>query len=122
LTVCVVQIPQRFMTVNGLSAFAAAVRLLPFGAFVPAGSSLAAGLMGKPKVPPCWILLAGIIMQALGVVFLSRTSTASHIDTAEYGFQILTGTGAGFMNAALILLVPYAMEKRDLCKIPRDCL
>jgi hypothetical protein len=32
----------------------------------------------------------------------------------QYGYQILTGTGVGFFNAALILLVPYVVEKRDL--------
>ncbi|KAF2184758.1 MFS general substrate transporter [Zopfia rhizophila CBS 207.26] len=106
--------PQRFMTVNGLSPFHAALRTLPFGAMVPAGSSIASILMGKPQIPLCYIVLSGTIMQIIGTIFLARTPTDSYIHPSQYGFQILTGTGMGFLNAALILLVPYATEKRDL--------
>jgi len=114
--VCTVQIPQRFMTVNGLSPLAAAIKLLAFGAFIPIGSSLAAALMGKPKIPACWVISIGVILQIVGIVLLSRISTATHIDQSQYGFQILVGTGIGFQNAALTLLVPYVMDKRDLGK------
>ncbi|KAF2804408.1 MFS general substrate transporter [Mytilinidion resinicola] len=114
LMVCLVQIPQRFMTVNGLSSLDAAVRMLPFGAFVPGGSSLAAVLMGKPKVPPCIIILVGAVLQLIGAVFLSRIPTDPHIHSPQYAFQVLIGLGVGFLAAGLILLVPYAMEKRDL--------
>ncbi|ORX97750.1 MFS multidrug transporter-like protein [Clohesyomyces aquaticus] len=114
LSVCVVQIPQRFSTVYGLSPFVAATKLLSFGVFVPAGSSLAAGLMGKLRIPPCWVVLGGAILQITGLVLLSEMSDWRTINSSQYGFQILAGTGVGFVNAALTLLVPYAMEKRDL--------
>jgi hypothetical protein len=114
LSVCVVQIPQCFATVYGLSPLASSIRLLSFGVFVPVGSSIAAGLMGKVRVPPCWIVLAGAIMQTISLTLLSQISYSGTIDPSQYGFQTLTGTGVGFVNAALTLLVPYAMEKRDL--------
>src|SRR5438552_214332 len=112
--VCVAQIPQRFVTVNGLSPLSAAVRLLTFGAFVPVGSGLAGALMGKPRIPPCWIVLTGAILEIIGIIFLSRIDTSPHIDKSQYAFQVLAGTGIGFVNAGLVILVPYAMEKRDL--------
>jgi dipeptide/tripeptide permease len=112
--VCIAQIPQRFVTVNGLSPLSAAVRLLTYGAFVPFGSGLAGALMGKPRIPPCWIVLAGSVMEVIGIVLLSRLDTSSHIDSTQYAFQIIAGTGTGLVNAGLIILVPYAMEKRDL--------
>ncbi|KAF2256481.1 MFS general substrate transporter [Trematosphaeria pertusa] len=114
LMICLIQIPQRFMTVYGLSPFNAALRLLTFGAFVPAGSSIAAALMGKLKIPPCFIILAGAALQLVGAILLSDIPTDTVIHPRQYGFQILLGTGIGFVACGLILLVPFAMEKRDL--------
>jgi hypothetical protein len=112
--VCIAQIPQRFVTVNGLSPLSAAVRLLTYGAFVPFGCALAGALMGKPRAPPCWIVLAGSVLEVIGIVLLSRINTSSNIDSTQYVFQIIPGTGTGLVNAELVILVPYAMEKRDL--------
>lgn len=112
--VCVVQIPQRFMTVQGLSSFSAATKLLVFGVMIPVGTSFAAVLMGKPRVPPCWVILAGAILQTIGVVLLSRIPFSFRIQAAQYGYQILAGTGTGLVNGGLTLLVPYTMDKRDL--------
>ncbi|OWY43019.1 MFS general substrate transporter [Alternaria alternata] len=112
--VCIAQIPQRYITVNGLSPLAAAVRLLTYGAFVPFGSAVAGALMGKPRIPPCWIILAGSLMEVLGITLLAWIDTSSHIDASQYAYQIIAGTGTGLVNSGLIMLVPYAMEKRDL--------
>ncbi|KAI4684549.1 uncharacterized protein J4E84_006539 [Alternaria hordeiaustralica] len=112
--VCIAQIPQRFITVNGLSPLAAAARLLTYGAFVPFGSGIAGAMMGKPRIPPCWIILGGSLMEILGIALLSQIDTSSHIDASQYAFQIIAGTGTGLVNSGLILLVPYAMDKRDL--------
>lgn len=114
LTTLIVQIPQRFMTVNGLSPLAAGSRLLPFAALVPGGSTLAAIAMGRMKLPPTYILLAGSIFETAGVVGLSKSSTQPAISASQYGFQILAGAGVGCFNVALALLVPYVTEKRDL--------
>jgi drug/metabolite transporter (DMT)-like permease len=83
---------------------------------IPIGSALAGALMGKPRIPPCGVVLAGAILEIIGVVLLSRISTSPHIDSTQYGFQVLAGLGTGMINAALIILVPYIMEKRDLGK------
>jgi len=116
LTVCIVQIPQRFINVNDMNAFQAGARLLPFGAFIPAGSTLAATLMGRAKTPPMYILIAGGLLEIVGTICLSRTPTTYQVSAAQYGFQILAGTGVGFFNAVLILLVPIVLERRDLGK------
>ncbi|KAF2441993.1 MFS general substrate transporter [Karstenula rhodostoma CBS 690.94] len=114
LYVCTVQIPQRFMTVHGLSPFAAATKLLSFGVLVAGGSSIAAALMGKLKIPPCWVILFGAILQVIGLVLLTRINDSSKIDKTQYGYQVITGLGVGFINAALTLLVPYVMHRKDL--------
>lgn len=83
---------------------------------IPIGSALAGALMGKPRIPPCGVVLAGAVLEIIGVVLLSRISTSPQIDTSQYGFQVLAGLGTGMVNAALIILVPYIMETKDLCK------
>jgi hypothetical protein len=105
--VCTVQISQRFMTVHVLSPFSADTKLLSFGFPVAGGSSIAAALMGKLKIPPCWMILFGAILQVVGLVLLTRVNDTPKIDKAQYAYQILTGLGVGFINAALTLLVPY---------------
>ena len=114
LYVCTVQIPQRFMTVHGLSPLSAATKLLSFGVPVAGGSSVAAALMGKLKIPPCWVILFGAILQIIGLVLLTRINDISKIYKAQYAYQVVTGVGVGFINAALTLLVPYVMDKKDL--------
>jgi hypothetical protein len=94
------------VTVNDVSPLSAAVRLLTFGAMIPIGSVIAGALMGKGRVPPCWVVMT----------LLSRISTSTGIDSTQYGFQVMAGIGTGFINAGLIILVPYIMEKRDLGK------
>lgn len=42
--------------------------------------------------------------------------TAPFIRANQYGCQILLGVGVGFVACGLILLVPFAIEERDLCK------
>jgi hypothetical protein len=119
LLICLVQIPQRFITVNGLSP---AVRFLAFGAFVPSGSTLGAGLMNKFKIPAAVVITIGASLQLVGAVFLSRIPTDSHLHKAQYGYQVLLGIGVGFVMVGLLLLVPFAMEKRDLGKSYCRCI
>jgi dipeptide/tripeptide permease len=83
---------------------------------IPIGSMIGGALMGKPRVSPCAVVLAGAILEIIGVVLLSRVSTSPQIDGAQYGYQVLAGLGTGMINSGLIILVPYTMEKRDLGK------
>jgi hypothetical protein len=114
LSLCIVQLPQRFMTVNGLAPLAAGARLLPFGAFVPVGASIAVTLMDRFKMPAQWVCMVGAVLQILGLTFLSRASGEKAIEASQYGFQILTAVGNGYINTAAILMIPYVMENRDL--------
>ena len=92
---CIVQIPQRFMTVHGLSPFSAATKRLSFGVLGAGGSPVAAALMDRLKIPPCWVILFGAILQVIGLVLLTRIDDTSKIDRAQYAYQVLTGLGVG---------------------------
>ncbi|KAF2650365.1 MFS general substrate transporter [Lophiostoma macrostomum CBS 122681] len=114
LTIGLFQIPQRFMNTNGLSAFDAAVRLLPFGTFVPGGSFLVAILTGRVKMRPSILILTGAILQLIGSALLSHIPSDTSIHPSQYGFHILIGTGIGLVQTSLLLLVPYVVNKADL--------
>ncbi|TVY23362.1 Efflux pump [Lachnellula hyalina] len=114
ITVATIQIPQRFQTVNGDSAFVAGTRLIPFSIMVPMGAVISALIIGKTRIPPIYFLFAGGLLEVAGTAGLCVTPTTWKIWPPQYVFQILAGTGVGFFNGTLTLLVPFIVEKRDL--------
>lgn len=46
-------------------------------------------------------------------VLLARIDHSAQIDTSQYPFQVMAGLGVGVVNAALTLLVPYVIDKKD---------
>lgn len=115
---CLIQIPQRFQDINGTSALAAGVRLLPFTVFSPLASALAGILTGKLKVSPILVLVVGGIFQTIGLSLMSTLSGSKDIATSQYGFQIITGFGFGLNFATLTLMTPPAIEEKDLGRYP----
>jgi hypothetical protein len=113
LSTCVVQIPQRYMTVNGMTPFSAAARLLPFGAFVIFGTIVAVPTMNILRVYPPLIMAIGSALEVIGTALLSRASSDYDVKVSQYGFQILVGTGVGFIVSAVMFLIPTAVEQRD---------
>lgn len=117
VSTCVFQIPQRYMTVNGLSPFHAAVRLLAFGGLVPIGSGLTGLFLRRFRLQPCIVIGLGAAFQIAGTALLSQSSSEFDIHPSQYGYQILIGIGLGFVMPALIYVLPFTQEKRDLGKI-----
>lgn len=114
VSTCVFQIPQRYMTVNGLSPFHAAVRLLAFGGLVPIGSGLTGLFLRRFRLQPCIVIGLGAVFQIAGTALLSQSSSEFEIHPSQYGYQILIGIGLGFVMPALIYVLPFTQEKRDL--------
>ena len=113
-----IQLPQRFQAVNGTSPLGAGIRILPYTLFSPLGTILAAQLMGKNKMPAVSLLALGAVFQTTGIALLSTVSASKHVHPAQYGYQILAGFGNGISVAITTLLVPPAVEKRDLGTLP----
>jgi hypothetical protein len=123
MTVCVVQIPQRFMVLNGMSPLGAGIRLLAFSVTVPIGSVFAAVLLDKRLLTPNPILLIGGALQTVGVTLFATLASATDSLGPQYGFQVIVGIGLGFVTTATFLLVPMKMERRDLGQsCPLRCL
>ncbi|TGJ79408.1 hypothetical protein E0Z10_g9361 [Xylaria hypoxylon] len=114
LVVTIVQIPQRFIIVNGLSAIDAGVRLLPFAVVMASTSVILTIIMAKWKLHAVYCLLIGALFETAGVAGLSRTSIHHEINASQYGFQILAGIGVGFFNILLLLMTPHIVEKEHL--------
>jgi hypothetical protein len=78
------------------------------------GAVIGAIIIGRTTIPPIYFLLAGGLLEVMGTAGLSQTPNTHKIWGPQYVFQILVGTGSGFFNGTLTLLVPFALEKRDL--------
>ena len=112
-TVAVIQIPLKFQAVYGVSPIGAGIRLLPFAASSPIGSGVAAGLAGRAKIPPIYLLLGGSAVQIVGFTLLSMAPATNSINKAQYGYEIIAGFAVGVNLACLILMTPLVVEKKD---------
>lgn len=112
MTATIVQIPQRFATVNNLSILDSGIRLLPFAAVMACSSALTSILMGLTKFPVVGWLLFGSCLAIAGVAGFSKSSISPAIETSQYGFQVLAGIGLGIYGIALLLLTAYVVPKK----------
>lgn len=114
-TVCVIQIPLRFQAVNNESPWRAGVRLIPFGLATPVGGILSAGICGKRRFAPIYMIFVAATCQVLGIVFMSRQTLDRITWNGQYGLQFLTGFGSGMAITTTQIMVPFVIaEKKDL--------
>lgn len=114
MVVCTVQIPQRFIILFSMTPFEAGIRLLPFALMTPIGSIIAAVLLDKELVSLNVLLLIGGALETAGVTPFATLTSGNHTLAQQYVFQIVIGTGIGFISTATFLLVPIKMERRDV--------
>ncbi|EJT71357.1 hypothetical protein GGTG_10616 [Gaeumannomyces tritici R3-111a-1] len=104
--------PQRFQAVNGLSAWNAGLRTLSLLLSSAVGTLISSQLVAKAKIPPSYVLFAGVALQVLGV---GLASTVGPDDMPHlYGYEVLMGVSFGVTPAMLVVLVPYTVERDDL--------
>ena len=114
-TVLVVNIPQKFQTVKGLSPLQAGIRLLPYALVAPIGSFMANGIMSKAKkFPPVFLVIIGAVLQLLGLALYSGLDTGTEIQKSQYGFQAIAGFGLGISFGTLVLMTPFSVDPQDL--------
>lgn len=104
--------PQRFQAVNGFSAWDAGLRTLPLLLSSPVGTLISSQLVTKARVPPSYVLFAGVALQVLGV---GLASTVGPEDMQHlYGYEVLMGVSFGVTLVMLVIFVPLTVEKEDL--------
>ncbi|KAL3448147.1 major facilitator superfamily domain-containing protein [Aspergillus insuetus] len=112
-TMLVIALPQRFQTVNSMSALDAGVRLLPYAMLAPIGSLLSNIIFMRRPVP-IPLLLAGATFQVLGLALLVAEPVRESLPAKLYGYEIIAGMGVGITFGTLVTITPSSVEPRDL--------
>lgn len=107
------QIPQQYQIVKNLSPLQAGVRFIPFTIAAPVGSVIAPTIGKIFKVPLVYLVLVASTIQVVGYALFTTLPTSTHIEAAQYGYQIIAGFGCGINITLLSLMTPFAVEKRD---------
>ncbi|GKT45457.1 efflux pump dotC [Colletotrichum spaethianum] len=107
-----INLPQRFQAVNGLSPFNAGVHLLPLLLSSPLATAVSGHLATKWDVPPFYLLLFGATMQMLGIGLAS--SAAPNELRHLLGFEVIMGFGFGMTLVTLLIYVPFLVDRADL--------
>ncbi|KAF3929945.1 hypothetical protein AA313_de0205211 [Arthrobotrys entomopaga] len=109
----IINIPQRFQVVNGVSPIRAGVLLLPMLVISPV-MSLVPGLAIKNhylKVP--YGIAVGAALAVIGTAGLGTLGDGSTIPTKTYGFLILLGAGMGLVMPISVMVVRLIVEAKD---------
>jgi hypothetical protein len=112
-TMLVIALPQRFQTVNSMSALDAGVRLLPYAMLAPVGS-LVSNIIFMRRPVPIPLLIAGATFQVLGLALLVAEPVRESLPAKLYGYETLAGFGVGITFGTLVTITPSSVEPRDL--------
>ncbi|KAF5020450.1 hypothetical protein F66182_7529 [Fusarium sp. NRRL 66182] len=111
-----INIPQRFQTVNNTSAINAGVRTLPLLLLSPVATALSGVLVSKLRIPPLYMLFLGGSLQTIGVGLFSALESSTSIAASQYAFEAMMGLGFGFNLSTILMMVPLVVTERDLGK------
>lgn len=115
--IIVIDIPQRLQTVNGISPLGAGIRLVPFNFMIALGCILINVFAMRTRIGPIYLVLAGSVIQLVGLSLFSTLSSNDIIAPAPsvfYGWEILSGFGIGMVWGMLLVIPPHVVEHRDL--------
>ncbi|PLB51489.1 MFS general substrate transporter [Aspergillus steynii IBT 23096] len=113
LVVSVIELPQRYQTVNKSSPLGAGVKLLAYSLSNPVGGIISSTLMTKFKVPFVYTLGAGWVLQSVGFFLMSEIPTTVDLWLGQFGYFAMFGLGIGITGSALYMLVPESVDEPD---------
>jgi hypothetical protein len=105
----VINLPQRFQTLDGRDPLGAGIWLLPYTAVSPICSVIANVVASKARIPLVYLLLAG----SIGIILLSRLSRVD-FPVSGLGYESIAGAGVGITFSILVLGTPLIVEPRDI--------
>ncbi|KAH8695587.1 putative MFS multidrug transporter [Talaromyces proteolyticus] len=120
-TSVVVNIPQRAQAVYGYSPERAGITLLPLLLSSPLATAFSSFLTSKCKVPPTYLILAGVIVQSLGMGMACSLPTNSlSLPYQQLIFEAIIGTGFGFTLTTTLTLAQIVTAQNDLLDVTND--
>ncbi|KAJ5973965.1 major facilitator superfamily domain-containing protein [Penicillium waksmanii] len=113
MTVCIIEIPQRFQIVNQSSPLGAGVKLLSFALSCPLGIIGCSILAGRLMIPFCYIALIGIACEVTGIFLFSEIPSTTHLWPGQFGYLVLAGLGVGLAVSAFYMAVSLVVDLED---------
>ena len=111
--VAVLQLPQRFQTVNHTSGQRAGILLLPMMLMTPVGAMFGSAVVGK-VIPAEYCLVLASVIQTIGIGLLSSLSSDARIHPPTYGYEIITGFGQGLASSPVYWLLGTIVNEEDV--------
>ncbi|KAF5535779.1 major facilitator superfamily domain-containing protein [Fusarium napiforme] len=113
----IILLPQRFQSVNGLSAPSAGLKMLAFTLVSPV-FSMACGVALSKRPRVVYILLfTGAALTTVGMGLLSSLPDSGPVSNAVYGYQVILGVGLGLMMPSLIFLLKVEFGDENLAAV-----
>lgn len=110
----VIELPVRFMTINGKSGLEAGIYILPFTLGMGFASAMSGVFTAKGRVPLLVVLSAATALQLLGAGLLYSVPITTALPARIYGYQLLAGLGTGLSLTTILTSVPSMVEREVL--------
>ena len=111
--VTIINLPQRFQIVNGLSPVDAGIRMLPLLLVSALGAGIP-GVIASKKNLSWHILVLSNALQVLGLGLMSSLPSTEAVPRDQYGFQAILGMGFGPGLSSLVIMTRVEVEDDDL--------
>lgn len=110
---CIIELPQRFQSVNGTSAARAGILLLALTLITPVGAMISGLVMGR-YIPAEYIMIIANIIILIGVALLSTLPVHHPIPQAEFGYEVIMGAGLGLASPPPFLILKTSVAGKDI--------
>ncbi|PYH93320.1 hypothetical protein BO71DRAFT_441811 [Aspergillus ellipticus CBS 707.79] len=114
LYVAIIEIPQRFQIVNGLSAECSGILLLPMTLVTPFSATAAGIIAGKkPRRSEC-LTLVGTTFSLVGTVLMGLLPTGYSVPEEQYAYQVILGVGLGLIMPSVFMILRLGISQERL--------
>lgn len=110
--VIIYSLPTYLQVVNGRSALASGIALLPMLGSSAIGSTIAGAISSK-KNRSFPLMVTGAALMLIGTATLSTLGNTSHTQPKAYGLQVFVGLGFGLTVSTSSMLASMESELRD---------
>ncbi|KAL3474075.1 MFS general substrate transporter [Aspergillus californicus] len=109
----IIILPQRFQTVNAVSASRAGVLLLALTLCLPFFSLIAGAVLSKKPEMTFSLLIFGTVLILTSTACLSDLSIDRAVSKSQYGFQVIMGAGLGVVSTTQYVALKMTFAERD---------